>query len=60
LKAAGRARDCKARFSKDDGIYVVEFKTAAGEAMAISIPRAEAAVIRLNNIASTERSPSLN
>ena len=31
---------------KDDGTYVVEFKTAAGEAMAISIPRTEAAVIR--------------
>jgi hypothetical protein len=24
---------------KDDGTYVVEFKTAAGQAMAISIPR---------------------
>ena len=24
---------------KEDGTYVVEFKTAAGEAMAISIPR---------------------
>jgi hypothetical protein len=32
--------------SKEDGTYVVEFKTAAGEAMAISIPRTEAAVIR--------------
>ena len=31
---------------KDDGTYVVEFKTAAGEALAISIPRAEAAIIR--------------
>jgi hypothetical protein len=31
---------------KDDGTYVVEFKTAAGEALAISIPRTEAAVIR--------------
>ena len=30
---------------KEDGTYVVEFKTAAGEAMAISIPRTEAAVI---------------
>jgi hypothetical protein len=28
-----------------DGTYVVEFKTAAGEAMAISIPWTEAAVI---------------
>jgi hypothetical protein len=27
-------------------IYVVEFKTAAGEALAISIPRTETAVIR--------------
>ena len=24
---------------KDDGTYVVEFRTAAGEALAISIPR---------------------
>ena len=31
---------------KDDGSYVVEFKTAAGEAWAISIPRSEATVIR--------------
>jgi hypothetical protein len=31
---------------KSDGTYVVEFKTAVGEALAISIPRTEAAVIR--------------
>ena len=31
---------------KDDGTYVVEFRTAAGEALAISIPRSEASVIR--------------
>jgi hypothetical protein len=31
---------------KDDGSYVVEFSTAAGEALAISIPGGEAAVIR--------------
>jgi len=31
---------------KNDGTYVVEFRTAAGEALAISIPRIEAAVIR--------------
>ena len=31
---------------KDDGTYVVEFKTAGGEAQAISIPRSEARVIR--------------
>jgi hypothetical protein len=31
---------------KDDGTYVVEFKTAAGEALAISTPRTETAVIR--------------
>jgi hypothetical protein len=31
---------------QDDGTYVVEFKTAAGEALAISIPRSETAVIR--------------
>jgi hypothetical protein len=37
---AGRAR------GPTDGTYVVEFRTAAGEALAISIPRTEAAVIR--------------
>jgi hypothetical protein len=31
---------------KHDGTYVVEFRTAAGETLAISIPRTEAAVIR--------------
>jgi hypothetical protein len=31
---------------KNDGTYVVEFKTAAGEGLAISIPRTETAVIR--------------
>jgi hypothetical protein len=31
---------------KDDGTYVVEFGTAGGEALAISIPRTEAGVIR--------------
>ena len=31
---------------KEDGTYVVEFKTAAGQAMAISIPRTEAEVVR--------------
>jgi hypothetical protein len=31
---------------KDDGTYVVEFRTAAGEALTISIPRTECAVIR--------------
>src|SRR5262245_7293214 len=31
---------------KEDGTYVVEFKTAAREALAISIPRTETAVIR--------------
>jgi len=31
---------------KDDGTYLVEFRTAAGEALAISIPRSETAVIR--------------
>ncbi len=29
-----------------DGTYVVEFKTATGETLAISIPRSETAVIR--------------
>jgi hypothetical protein len=31
---------------KDDGTYVVEFRTAAGEALEISIPRGETAVIQ--------------
>jgi hypothetical protein len=31
---------------KDDGTYIVEFRTAAGEALAISIPRTQTAVIR--------------
>ena len=31
---------------KDDGTYVVEFRTADGEALAISIPRGETAVFR--------------
>ena len=31
---------------KDDGTYIVEFRTAAGEALAVSIPRNEASVIR--------------
>jgi hypothetical protein len=31
---------------KQDGTYVVEFKAATGEALAISIPRTETAVIK--------------
>ena len=31
---------------RNDGTYVVEFRTAAGEALAISISRSEAAVIQ--------------
>jgi hypothetical protein len=31
---------------KSDGTYIVEFKTAEGEALAVSVPRTEAAVIR--------------
>ena len=31
---------------KEDGTYVVEFRTAAGQAMAISIPRTDSAIIR--------------
>ena len=31
---------------KTDGTYVVEFRTAVGEALAISIPRTEASVVR--------------
>jgi hypothetical protein len=31
---------------KNDGTYVVGFRTAEGEALAISIPRTETAVVR--------------
>ncbi len=31
---------------KNDGTYVVEFRTAGGESLAISIPRNETAVIQ--------------
>jgi hypothetical protein len=31
---------------KSDGTYVIEFRTAGGDSLAISIPRTEAAVIR--------------
>ena len=31
---------------KNDGTHIVEFRTAAGEALAITIPRTECAVIR--------------
>jgi hypothetical protein len=31
---------------KNDGTYIVEFRTAEGETLAISIPRTETAVIR--------------
>jgi hypothetical protein len=31
---------------KNDGTYVVEFRTAEGSVLAISIPRSEAAVIQ--------------
>ena len=31
---------------KDDGTYVVEFRTVAGEALAISIPASETRVVR--------------
>jgi hypothetical protein len=31
---------------KDDGTYVVEFRTADGDVLAISIPKNEAVVIR--------------
>ena len=31
---------------KSDGTYVVEFRTASGETLAISIPRDETAVLR--------------
>ena len=31
---------------KDDGTYVVEFRTAAGERLAISVPGTKAAVLK--------------
>ena len=31
---------------KDDGSYVVEFRTADGEALALSVPRNEASVLK--------------
>ena len=31
---------------KSDGTYIVEFKTAAGEALAISLPSGETAVLK--------------
>jgi hypothetical protein len=31
---------------KDDGTYVVEFRTADGEALAVSVPRGETAVLK--------------
>ena len=31
---------------KNDGTYIVEFKTADGEALAISVPRNETAVLK--------------
>jgi hypothetical protein len=31
---------------KSDGSYIVEFRTAAGEALAISIPASETMVVR--------------
>jgi len=31
---------------KNDGTYIVEFRTAEGKTLAISIPRTETAVIR--------------
>ena len=31
---------------KNDGTYVVKFRTAEGDVLAISIPRTEAAVVR--------------
>jgi hypothetical protein len=32
--------------SKNDGTYVIEFKTAAGEALAISVPAGETRVLK--------------
>jgi hypothetical protein len=43
---AGGPRGATIYGPKEDGTYIVEFRTAAGEATAISIPRTEAAIIR--------------
>jgi hypothetical protein len=45
MSTAGKAR-IMIFGPKDDGTYVVEFRTAEGEVLAISIPRSEATVIR--------------
>jgi hypothetical protein len=44
--AAGGKNRIKIYGPKPDGTYVVEFRTAAGEALAISIPASETRVIR--------------
>jgi len=43
---AGAPKTASASGDPGHGTYVVEFRTAAGEALAISIPRTECAVIR--------------
>jgi hypothetical protein len=43
---ASRPRILAAAGPKDDGTYVVEFRTAKGETLGISIPGSEAVVIR--------------
>jgi hypothetical protein len=45
MTAAGKSR-IMIFGPKDDGTYVVEFRTAEGEALAISTPHSETAVIR--------------
>jgi hypothetical protein len=42
---------------KDDGTYVVEFRTAAGEALAISIPRTECTLLTVLTIRVPETPP---
>ena len=45
MMAAGKNR-IMIHGPKDDGTYIIEFRTAEGESLAITIPRTEAAVIK--------------
>jgi hypothetical protein len=40
---------------RDDGTYVVEFRTAAGERLAISVPGTKAAALKYFQAATAER-----
>jgi hypothetical protein len=45
-KLANDGHDTRRYGPKNDGTYIVEFRTAAGEALAISIPRTDAALVQ--------------